>query len=302
MELDFQFIYAYFQPILDFTRQRPRTVIFVSILAFTLFLLVLLKYVGGDLFRLYRRNFLVQVDQGLRDVVMMLEPGQVLTMTLALAGVLGPLIFILTNMAVAIIAVAIILFTPPVILRYMKVKRSNTFVYQMPDTLLALASSLRSGLNLVQSIQQVVRNQPNPIALEFAQILVEYRVGNDLNDSLDGLANRIGKKEVVLMNSAIKISRAVGGNLADTLDTLAKTLREKSRVEGRVRALTSMGKAQGRLATFFPLVMAFVFYKFEPESMSLLFTSSLGHIWLCAMFTLAFLGSLVIKKVVSIDV
>ena len=161
---------------------------------------------------------------------------------------------------------------------------------------------MRSGLNLVKSIQQVVKNQPNPIAQEFAQIMVEYRVGNDLNDSLDQLADRIGRSEVVLMNSAIKISRAVGGNLADTLDILAKTLREKSKVEGKIKALTSMGKAQGRLATAFPIFMGYVFYKLEPQAMGLLFTSTLGHIWLGCMVGMAVLGSIFIKKVVTVDV
>jgi tight adherence protein B len=131
---------------------------------------------------------------------------------------------------------------------------------------------------------------------------VEYRVGTDLNDSLDELAQRIDRQEIILMNSAIKISRAVGGNLADTLETLSKTLREKSKVEGKINALTSMGQAQGVLATMFPVFIGYVFYKIEPAAMSMLFTSRLGLIWLGIMLTMATMAYIMIKKIVTVDI
>lgn len=302
MELDLQSFYSLWESVVIFMREHAPLLIFFTIVLFAVCFGFLVQRVGGELFRLYRRNFFTQVDKGLRDVVIMMEPGQVFTITLIGASVLGPLAFLVTNIVMAASVVAVTLFAPPVILKYLKIKRSDKFVEQMPDALLALSSSMRSGLNLVKAFQQVVKNQPDPLAQEFAQILVEYRVGNDLNDSLDELAERIGRSDVVLMNSAIKISRAVGGNLADTLEILARTLREKSKVEGKIRALTSMGKAQGRLATAFPVFMGFVFYKLEPEAMGLLFTSTLGHIWIGAMVAMAVLGSIFIKKVVTVDV
>jgi len=104
------------------------------------------------------------------------------------------------------------------------------------------------------------------------------------------------------MNSAIKISRAVGGNLADTLETLSKTLREKSKVEGKINALTSMGKAQGTMATLFPVFIGYVFYKIEPEAMAMLFTSRLGLIWLGVMVGMALMAYLMIRKIVTVDI
>ena len=258
--------------------------------------------IGQQVFALYKSRFYVQVDKGLRDVVVMMEPSQLFTATVVAALLLGPLLYIAANVFFAGIAVVVILITPTYVLRIMKAKRSRKFIEQLPDALSAMASALRSGMNLVKSIQQIVKNQPEPLAQEFAQVLVEYRVGTDLNDSLDELAKRIDKQEIVLMNSAIKISRAVGGNLADTLETLSKTLREKSKVEGKIEALTSMGKAQGTLATFFPVFIGYVFYKIEPESMSMLFTTRLGLIWLAIMVVMAGLAYITIRKIVTVDI
>ena len=104
------------------------------------------------------------------------------------------------------------------------------------------------------------------------------------------------------MNSAIKISRAVGGNLADTLETLSKTLREKIKVEGKINALTSMGRAQGTLATFFPVIIGYVFFKIETDAMLMLFTTRLGMIWLGIMLAMAAMAYILIRKIVSVDI
>ena len=258
--------------------------------------------VGQSLFKLYQQKFYLQVDKGLRDVVVMMDPGQVFTYTLLAALIVVPIMFFVVNVVMALIAAAIILLAPSVVLKMMKKRRSDEFVEQLPDALAAISSSLRSGLNLVKAFQQVVKNQPQPLAQEFAQVLVEYRVGTDLNDSLDDLARRIDRQDILLMNSAIKISRSVGGNLADTLETLSKTLREKSKVEGKIKALTSMGQAQGTLATFFPVFIGYVFYKIEPEAMSLLFISKLGWIWLGVMAFMAAMAYVMIRKIVNVDI
>ena len=258
--------------------------------------------VGQSLFKLYQQKFYLQVDKGLRDVVVMMDPGQVFTYTLLAALIVVPIMFFVVNIVMALIAAAIILLAPSVVLKMMKKRRSDEFVEQLPDALAAISSSLRSGLNLVKAFQQVVKNQPQPLAQEFAQVLVEYRVGTDLNDSLDDLARRIDRQDILLMNSAIKISRSVGGNLADTLETLSKTLREKSKVEGKIKALTSMGQAQGTLATFFPVFIGYVFYKIEPEAMSLLFISKLGWIWLGVMAFMAAMAYVMIRKIVNVDI
>lgn len=276
-------------------------IFFLFAVAFFSMSLVVVQ-VAQQLFAFYRRQFMTQVDKGLRDVVVMMEPGQVFTLTIIATVIIGPLAYWLTNWVIALSIVAFIMIMPSYVLRIMKNKRSDKFVQQLPDALSAMASAMRSGLNLVKTLQQVVKNQPHPLAQEFAQVLVEYRVGTDLNESLDALANRIDRQEVVLMNSAIKISRAVGGNLADTLETLSRTLREKSKVEGKIVALTSMGKAQGTMATFFPVFIGYVFYKIEPVAMTMMFTSRLGLIWLGIMVGMALMAYIMIRKIVAVDI
>lgn len=290
------------QSLMAWAEGNSQLLMFITFSVAFFFLSLVILRVGEQLFALYRRRFYVQVDKGLRDVVVLMEPGQVFIATLLGTVFVIPLVYWLTNWVFAMGVGAVVLIAPLYVLKMMKNKRSDKFVEQLPDALAAMSSAMRSGLNLVKSIQQLVKNQPQPLAQEFAQVLVEYRVGTDLNDSLDELARRIDRQEIILMNSAIKISRAVGGNLADTLETLSKTLREKSKVEGKINALTSMGKAQGTLATLFPVFIGYVFYKIEPAAMAMLFTSRLGLIWLGVMVGMAVMAYLMIRKIVTVDI
>lgn len=290
------------ESILRWAEGHAQLLMFVFFALCFFFLSIAAVQLGQQLFKIYRKRLYKQVDQGLRDVVVMMEPEQIFTITLIVIVLLGPVVFFLTNVVVTTTFIILAVVAPGIVLRIMKRKRSDKFISQLPDALAAMSSAMRSGLNLVKSIQQVVKNQPQPLAQEFAQVLVEYRVGTDLNDSLDALAMRIDRQEVVLMNSAIKISRAVGGNLADTLETLSKTLREKSKVEGKINALTSMGKAQGMMAALFPVFIGYVFYKIEPFAMGLLFTSKLGLIWLSVMTAMALMAYLLIRKIVTVDI
>lgn len=254
------------------------------------------------LFTIYRENFLTSVDRGLQDVLLYMDPRQLFTLQMLLILISFPIMLLVFNAAIAIVVVATILALPRFILPMMKKNRNAKLILQLPDTLSSLSASLRSGLNLIQSLQQIVKNQPAPISQEFAQVLIEYRMGKDLNDSLDALANRVEREELLIMNSSIKIARAVGGNLSDTLDALAETLREKARLEGRIQALTSMGKAQAWVATFFPVVVGYLLYRMEPVAVGKLFTTMGGWMALATALALVVLANLIIRKLVNIDV
>jgi tight adherence protein B len=176
------------------------------------------------------------------------------------------------------------------------------FVYQLPDALLALASALRAGSNLAKGLELLATRQPAPLSQEFTIVLAEYRIGRQLSDALRDLRARIDAPEIELMNTAVNVSRRVGGNLADTLESLAKTLQEKAHIEGKIDALTSMGRAQGWVVGLLPLFIGFVLYQQQPERMSLLFTEWYGWVVLAVVCAMMGLAAWMIRKIVNIDV
>jgi len=191
---------------------------------------------------------------------------------------------------------------PHFTLQNLRRRRADQFIFQLPDALHALAATLRAGVNLPKGLEQLATWQPVPLSQEFGLVLAEYQIGRDLGDALDNMYKRIARPELEILNSAINVSRTVGGNLADTIESLALTLQEKATVEGKIKALTAMGKIQGWVVSCIPLVIGAAMFAIDPERMYPLFTEISGWIALGIAAVMMIMAVFVIRQIVNIDV
>jgi tight adherence protein B len=105
-----------------------------------------------------------------------------------------------------------------------------------------MSGSLSAGLSLSQAVDTVVREGSDPIAGEFRRALVETRLGVEVEDALEGIADRFDSPDFAWVVMAIRIQHQVGGNLAELFDTVAATLRERQYLRRQVGALSAEGK------------------------------------------------------------
>lgn len=250
----------------------------------------------------YRRSFIVEVGASLRRNFIVANPRVLFSISLALTIVAGSIAYALAGPAASISAVFVSVAGPKFISRQIAARRRKRFVYQLPDALLALASAMRAGCSLSRGLEIMAARQPAPLNQEFTIVLAEQRVGRPLAESLIDLRQRIGAAEIDLMNTAINVSRRVGGNLADTLESLARTLQEKAHVEGKIDALTAMGRAQGWVVGLLPIFIGLALYQQQPDRMSLLFTQWYGWIVLAVIAAMMTVAAWLIRKIVNIDV
>lgn len=252
--------------------------------------------------RSYQSAFVAMVAAGLKQNFIVANPHSLFALNVVLTLVLGTLGYTTIGPVGAVAAAILAVAGPRLTVVYLAKKRTQRFVYQLPDALLALASALRAGSNLTKGLELLATRQPPPLAQEFTIVLAEYRIGRQLADALTDMRRRVATPELDLMNTAINVSRRVGGNLADTLEALAKTLQEKAHIEGKIDALTSMGRAQGWVVGLLPIFIGFVLYQQQPERMSLMFTEWYGWIVLAVIAVMMAIAAWLIRKIVSIDV
>jgi tight adherence protein B len=250
----------------------------------------------------YQSAFVATVAAGLKQNFIVANPQSLFALSVVLTFVLGTVGYVTIGPVGAVAAAILAGAGPRLTVAYLAQKRTKRFVYQLPDALLALASALRAGSNLTKGLELLATRQPPPLAQEFTIVLAEYRIGRQLADSLTDMRKRIATPELDLMNTAINVSRRVGGNLADTLEALAKTLQEKAHIEGKIDALTSMGRAQGWVVGLLPIFIGFVLYQQQPERMSLMFTEWYGWIVLAVVAVMMAIAAWMIRKIVNIDV
>lgn len=250
----------------------------------------------------YERAFVRSIGTSLKHSFVVASTRFLFVASIAATVVLGSLGYVAIGPVGAVAGVVIGIASPRAGVAVLRRRRTQRFIYQLPDALLALASALRAGANLTKGLELLSTRQPPPLSQEFTIVLAEYRVGRPLAESLRDLRRRIDRPELDLMNTAMNVSRRVGGNLADTLEALAKTLQEKAHLEAKIDALTSMGRAQGWIVGVLPLFIGLVLYQQQPERMSLLFTAWYGWVVLGVVAVMMTLAVWMIRKIVNIDV
>jgi Flp pilus assembly protein TadB len=181
-------------------------------------------------------------------------------------------------------------------------KRRAAFADQLPDVLQLIASSLRSGFSLAQSVDAVVRDNTQPTAGEFSRALAATRIGAELEDALDRVAFRMQSADLAWVVMAVRIQRQVGGNLAEVLMNTVGTMRERAQTRRHVRALSAEGRLSAYVLICLPLGLAGVLFWLRAEYMRPLYTTMLGIVMLSAGFLLLVVGSLWMRKLVRVEV
>lgn len=250
----------------------------------------------------YRATFVDKVSVSLRQNFIIANPHALFALSVLLTTILGVCGYSAIGVAGAVAGTVLSFVAPRFAATWLRERRRKQFVYQLPDALLALTSALRAGANLTKGLELLASRQPRPLGQELTMVLAEYRIGRPLADSLTDMRRRIDAPELDLMNTAINVSRRIGGNLADTLESLARTLQEKAHVEGKIDALTSMGRAQGWVIGLLPFFIGFVLYQQQPQRMSLMFTEWYGWVVLGIIAIMMSVAAWMIRKIVSIDV
>ncbi len=194
------------------------------------------------------------------------------------------------------------LVIPPFVLRYLAKRRTKKFEAVLPDVLMLVATSLASGFSLLQALDAVAKDAPEPAAKEFSRALAEARIGADVSDALDHMAYRMQSQNMEWAVMAIRIQRDVGGNLAETLRTTAATLREREMLRRQVRALSAEGRLSAYILVALPIGILFYTMWANYEYVSLLWTTLMGIVMSIGGIVAMIIGIFWMRKVVQIEV
>jgi tight adherence protein B len=191
---------------------------------------------------------------------------------------------------------------PSLVVRHLAQKRVERLESQLVDGITTLASGVRAGLNLVQSMELLARTAAPPISQEFAQLLREYAMGLDLNQAMRNTANRIALSNYRLLFTALEMHRTRGGDSGESLDRIAESVREVQRLQGKLDALTSQGRTQAWMMAVTPAFFAVVLYTIDPQGVSRMFSETLGRVLLLISAGLVVVAFLWIRRIMAIDI
>ena len=248
------------------------------------------------------RGLLEVVESKLEQADLALRPAEAIFVYLIGAVLLTAAALFVGGPLLALIALILLIITPPAVLNFMAARRLRKFTSQLPDTLQLLASSLRAGFSFLQGVEAVAEEVDDPMGSELRRVIVEARLGRPVDEALDECAGRMKSEDFDWAVMAVKIQREVGGNLADLLQTVSITMIERERLRRDVKSLTAEGRMSGMVLGFLPPGLGVVFYVTNPKYIGVLFHNVGGEIALGVAVVAMLIGFFWMKKIVDIKV
>lgn len=250
-----------------------------------------------------RQDFASRIKEDLARADLTLTVTEYLFVRVGLIILFGVVGFALQrNLLIALVLAAVGFALPIVYVRLRQGRRLAAFDGQLPDVLDHLQGSLRAGYGLLQSVEWVSRQIPNPAGLEFDRVVREVQLGRSLLDALDSMVRRIPSDDLALIVTAVKIQYEVGGSLAEILETVAHTIRERVRIQREIRVLTAQQRLSGYVLMFLPIGMAIFLLVVNPDYMMPMFEPGPFLCIPIATVIMMVIGFVAMRRIVDIEV
>ena len=227
-----------------------------------------------------------------------------LLMFAGLAGMLGALSAGVATQSVAMMIVAgIVTGTLPFLyVWYKSKKRLEMFLELLPDALDLVSRALSAGHAFSEALHMLAAEMPEPIAGEFQKTYEEQNLGLSLKLALENLTQRIPLLDLQMCVTAIMIQRETGGNLAEILEKVAYTIRERFRIMGDLKTLTTSSRMSAWLLCGLPIAVSLVITLMNPEYMSILWKDPRGHFLIALALFMQLTGMAIVRKILNIKI
>lgn len=202
----------------------------------------------------------------------------------------------------AIVAAAVLLSVPWLLIRRMARIRRERIEDQLADAMVSLSSAIRAGLSLPQALEVLATQCPRPIREEFQQLHGEYQLGKTMDVCLKEARERLQSEHFALFAAAMEASRQSGGRLNEVVERIAVSVRELHRLERKILAETAESRRSALYMSLAPGVILAMYWAFlDPESVERLFSQTPGQLVLVAAALLNVVAWLWAQRILDAD-
>ncbi len=188
---------------------------------------------------------------------------------------------------------------PRWILNKLVKRRQNKFLDEMANAIDVVVRGVKTGLPLNECLGIIARESPEPIASEFREVVEEQRLGVPLGDALERMSQRLPLPEVRFLAIVISIQQQAGGNLSEALGNLSGVLRDRIRLQQKVKALSAEAKASAMVLASLPPAVMIMVYLSSPDYLIPLFSTTPGKFMLCFGAFWMICGVLIMRKMIN---
>jgi tight adherence protein B len=231
------------------------------------------------------------------------SPAKIVTIGMGAALIVG--VLVAGSTGVPFLAVPPLLAAPFFMWLFIRSKadgQRRQFGSQLADHLGVVAGALRSGLSLPGALASVIDDSPEPTRREFTRAAMDVELGASLDASLERIAERMNSRDMEQVATLAALQRESGTNAAEALEQVIATIREREELRRTVRTLTAQGRLTRWILGLLPVAVLFVLLMINPMFMEPLFGTTLGRLLIGLGIAMNIAGSLIIKRIIKIEV
>jgi tight adherence protein B len=188
---------------------------------------------------------------------------------------------------------------PRWVLNFLKKRRQKAFTGEFANAIDVIVRSVRSGLPTNEALKIVAKEIAEPVANEFSKLVEGLKVGVTLEQGLKRMFESMPTAEVSFFAIVMTIQQKSGGNLSEALSNLSAVLRDRKRLQGKIKAMSSEAKASAMIIGSLPPIVMLLVYFTTPGYIVTLFTERLGNLMLAGCVIWMSCGIAVMKKMIS---
>jgi tight adherence protein B len=188
---------------------------------------------------------------------------------------------------------------PRWVVSFLTARRQKKFTEEFANSIDVIVRSVRSGLPVNEALKIVAKEAPDPVGSEFRTLIEGLKVGVSLDQGLKRMHDNMPTAEVSFFAIVMAIQLKSGGNLSEALSNLAAVLRDRKRLEGKIKAMSSEAKASAGIIGSLPVVVMALVYFTTPAYIALLFSERLGNLMLVACGIWMSIGIAVMRKMIT---
>ncbi len=188
---------------------------------------------------------------------------------------------------------------PRWVLSFLRARRLKKFTEEFANAIDVIVRSIKSGLPTNEALKIVAREAPAPVGPEFSTLVEGMKIGVTLEQGLKRMLERMPTSEVSFFAIVMTIQSKSGGNLSEALSNLAGVLRDRKRLSGKIKAMSSEAKASAMIIGSLPPVVMGLVYWTTPDYIKMLFTERMGNLMLAGCVVWMSVGIFVMSKMIS---
>ncbi len=178
-------------------------------------------------------------------------------------------------------------------------RRQKAFTNEFANAIDIVVRGIKAGLPLNECLQIIANESPDPIGIEFRDLLDNTRMGVPLEDALQRLYKRMPIPELNFFVIVLAIQSKSGGNLSEALSNLSNVLRSRKLMAEKIKAMSSEATASAMIIGSLPPGVTFLIYLTTPQYINTMFDTVTGNALLVIGALWMLTGVFVMKKMVS---